>query len=740
MSVARPKAPAPASRRLKLFFFALLLGSSALRVLLSVFPKSAVTYNDELFYLELAQNIWLRGAAHVYAAPIRFTKILYSLLLAPFYAVGDGMLRARLISAFNALLLSSSLIPGYLLARRLLQKPWQVMVALLVLALSPNLLFSVTFMSENLHYPLLLWGFWAVYRFFAPAEQSEKPKRPALSALLLGFLAFLLYFSKESAAAFLVALLVLQLSSRAYASCGLTLAGFGVPWLLLKLTVFRSVGYTYLQQASFSHLTDASHIMYLLYASGIMLLYFLLTVLWFPVALPFSRRGKLSAQNRSFLYFSLLYVLILSVGVAYGVLLEDGYPDPCPRLHLRYFLAAAYPFLLLFLSSLEEDSEPLSLKSSLVRATGIFAALILLFVFIPKRGSLVDYPVLHFADYLKTGSLKWLWAVRLALAAFLLLALFLLMRKKKKLFASLLLIPLLVLEAAGGYAFLRSAKQEEAVTDKALVQETAVLDRTLDTLDGSVLVIAGSTHEAKLRLLNTLSDADYALALRDGLRDLLLEQYAENPGAVSLAAPCIPIPFERFALTKNYALSSADYLLTIGSWGLIDPDANEEITPAGVTSFRLYKAKDPSRLSLRDPLRYTPGETILFYGADPAYLNYLPAGFSHPESAFTWSAAGEVSLSVRPQVETPSALTAVWTWKNTIGDQPCEVYANDILVASETLSMAEPDLIFTIPPETWSDTGLLTLRFVFPEARQPGNGDPRTLAVAFESLTLEAGQ
>ena len=132
------------------FFFLLLFASSVLRVLLSVFPKSAVTYNDELFYLELAQNLFNRGTATVYTAPLHFTKLLYSLLLAPFYAVKDGLLRTRLISAFNALLLSSSLVPGYLLAKRTLKKTGHIVFVLLFLALSPNLLFSVTFMAENL--------------------------------------------------------------------------------------------------------------------------------------------------------------------------------------------------------------------------------------------------------------------------------------------------------------------------------------------------------------------------------------------------------------------------------------------------------------------------------------------------------------------------------------------------------------------------------------------------------------
>ena len=45
----------------RVFFLLLLICSTAVRVLLSVFPKTAVTYFDELVYLELAQNIWRKG-------------------------------------------------------------------------------------------------------------------------------------------------------------------------------------------------------------------------------------------------------------------------------------------------------------------------------------------------------------------------------------------------------------------------------------------------------------------------------------------------------------------------------------------------------------------------------------------------------------------------------------------------------------------------------------------------------
>ena len=737
-----PKLKAPS---VKLFFALLLLISTAVRFLLSFYSKTAVTYNDELFYLELSQNIWLRGTLNVYAAPIRFTKLLYPLLLSPFYAVGDGLLRTRLISAFNTLLISSSLIPGYLLAKRVLKKDSHIMLALVVLALSPNLLFSLTFMAENLYYPLLLWAFWAAYRVLINTHFARRGVRGGdrKAPSVLGIILFLLYFTKETGAAFLAAVLIILLIKKDFKSFFLCLLGFGIPFLLVRFTLLRNMGYSYAGQVSLSNLQTASQLMYFFYATGIMLLFFLVSVLFFPVVLPFVQRKKLPSANRLLLYLSGIYVLLLAMGIAFGILVIDEFASIRPHIHLRYFLGAGYPFLLLFLSLREEEetaSPNLSggwkefLRKPLVCLSGVFIACVLLFFFIPVRGSLVDYPLLHFADYLWPQSLKWVWLTKLALVAFVGLGLFLL-RKKNRFFTFLVVLPLLVLELAGGAAFTSSARWEGKVRSPELAKEVTTLDEALDSLEGTVLVVTPYAHHPALKLLNTLSDNDYALAYSGDLRKNLMDHAEENLTALPMEALEIPVQFRRFSPAECYSLSSVDYILTVEDWDLIDPEQNEEITPEGVSSFRLYRAKDPSRLALLDPCPYTVGDKIFFHGSDLNYLNYGPKGFSSPESEFTWSADHEVSLSLHP--DTHKALSATWSTKVTNGDQPYEIWANDTQVASGTISEPDTTVSFEITEDTWQDKGLLTLRFVFPDAKQPGNGDGRLLAVAFESITLK---
>lgn len=727
---AKKFAPAPA-------FLLILILSSIVRILLSVFPKTASVYNDELFYLELSQNFYLRGVLSVYSTPINFTKLLYSLLLSPFYAVSNGVLRTQLISAFNALLISSSLIPGYLLARRVLKKNWQILFAVIFLAISPNLLFSITFMAENLYYPLLIWGFYASCRFFL---SGRKP----LHAFLLGLFAFLLYFAKEVGAAFVVAVVASFMADRmgnkksrkeVYLPLGCYLLGVILPYGILHLTLLRSAGYSYAAQVTFSALSDASHILFFLYAAVVMLLYFLLTVLFIPAVLPFIRFKNLSPAGQTLLVQAAVYVLSVAVGIAFGVSLHSDYPHPDIRVHLRYFLGAAFPFLLLFLSSLE-GSEPVSHKNTLVTSTALFAGLLIVLLQIPKFGSLVDSPVLDFTRLLDRTSPVWCWLFKLAPVVLLGIVLLLWNKKRKQACACLLSI-LLAFEVLSGVLFIGNAKHDEEMTDTKLLTEVQQLDAFLDESEGTTLILAESSWVLEMRLLNTLSNDDYFFATVSDIRSRLVSENSSAFPRLIYSESSIPDTLASYSGKEKLRLTKADRIVTIGDSVSPAPDNHKEITPDGISRFHVYNAQDPSRLSLLDPLSYNLGNEILFLGDNPDFRNYLPVGFSLPESTHTWTGADSVSLTLAPSLSEPVDLTLTWSWRMTIGEQPCRVYVNDIPVYDCIISGTQGWDYCTIPAGTYAETGVLKLRFDFPEARQPGNGDPRTLAVAFERLFID---
>jgi hypothetical protein len=123
------------------------------------------------------------------------------------------------------------------------------------------------------------------------------------------------------------------------------------------------------------------------------------------------------------------YTLFVAVGIAFGVSLFSDYPQISLRVHLRYFLGAAFPFLLLALP-LAEEAEPIGKKSPLLRHTAVFAGFIIVFLILPRSASLIDAPALQFTRRLGS-SLRWLWLWKLA-PVVLLAGMPLLWNKKRK--------------------------------------------------------------------------------------------------------------------------------------------------------------------------------------------------------------------------------------------------------------------------------------------------------------------
>ncbi len=727
------------NRTLTLAFLLILISSAIIRVVLSIFPKSAYTYNDELFYLELSQNLFLRGSLTVYGSPIHFTKLLYSVILAPFYAVSDGVLRTQLISGFNALLISSTLIPGFLLARRILKKNWQIILALLFLALSPNLLFSITFMSENLYYPLLLWAFYATYNYFASGE------RKPLSALLLGILAFLLYFTKEVGGAWIIAAglaLLLDCAEKAsrknaLRSFGCFLLGFLIPFLFLRFIVLRDLSYSYSNQASLANLSSPSQILYFLYAALLMLLYFVVSLLFIPAAAPVVYHKQLSPAERFLLIVSGIYAVVISFGIAFGVSLSNDYTQDDLNIHMSYFVGAAFPFMLLSLSLLDKE-ESFSWKGPLVKAaSGLAIIFLLTLTFPPKSGSVVDHPVLFFTRQIQ-DSVLWAWLSKGILVLLILIALILWSRKRKLAFVCLLLPVTLALELFSGILFTQTLTREEAIQDTDFLSEVKQLDTFLDSADGPIFMLAESAGDPQLKLVNTVLDDDYYFATIPSIKDLT--EKAENAALVQadLSANPLPHPYVEYAPGPTYdCISDISWIVSLGDQDVLDLSRNEEITPDGLTSFHIYRAQDSSHLALLGPITYTLGDPILFYGAKPSFKKYLPTGFSGTEEGWTWTDGTEASLTLVPNTSEPCNLSALWTWRWSMGVQICQLFANDVLLGDVEIYPGENDLYFYIPSYAYEDTGTLTLRFLFPTASSTGD-DPRVMAFAFETLRLEA--
>lgn len=726
MSDRMNRSSLPESKKQWIILWILLALTAAVRIFFSVYPKQATTYYDELLYLQTAQNLFSGAGFSVYGTALYFSKILYSVVLTPFFLIRDAASRVVCISVFNALLVSSSLIPAFLLARKYVRKSWQLAAALLLLALDPCGCFSMTFMAENLFLPLCLWTL-----YFAVRVLQER--KPSLSALT-GFLCLLLYLTKETGIALFGALLfALLLSLRSRESrtgalrCMLLIAAsFALPWLLLRLTLFGGLPYSYGNQVSLSFLSSSSRLLFLLFSFVYLLLYFLVSCLIFPVVLPTVRYSSSSDDEKTLLKLVLPWALFLLLGIAFGVCLPEDYADWSPKVHLRYMIPVLYPFLLLFLAGTESRPDKKTVFALLFPA-----ALCPLLLRLPFFSALINAPSLQLLWDLAEeapGTVIWLWIVPAAVVILGLVIWRLAGRKGLLLFFLPVFAALCV---CNNIHFVSLFREESSVSDQYREEITKV-EALLDTVDGNILVIQEFPASPKARLLDTWTDEDYYVATFDTLTELVSRE--EGRLAVPLADTVFPNLLSGLASDASAGPDHLDYIVLCEESSALSPHYAEDITPPGVTLFRVYRSLQPELLPLPDPTAYIPGTPILFHGEAADYRNYPVTGFSDCEGNYTWTSGYESTVTLSPVNYAGGDMYMDWSWIMTYNSQVFEIWADDVLLIREGYTGSGE--FFEVIPESVLEDGTVTLRFVFPMADTPGEADPRILAFAFTELTL----
>ena len=111
---------------------------------------------DELIYSDLARSFAASGDFLVRGVPARGYSVVYPVLISPAYALFDSLPAAyAAVKTLNALVMSLTAIPAYLLARRVVGTGLSLLAAVLSLAL-PSLAYTGTVMTENAFYPVFL--------------------------------------------------------------------------------------------------------------------------------------------------------------------------------------------------------------------------------------------------------------------------------------------------------------------------------------------------------------------------------------------------------------------------------------------------------------------------------------------------------------------------------------------------------------------------------------------------------
>ena len=351
--------------KLLLLAIALFAASTVVRTMLADFPKAADVMPDEMRYMDLARSLLTDGTLTIRGVQATFQKILYPIALMPAMLFHDPLTQVKVMGFLNALYASSALFPAYVLARRIAPGFWPGVACLAIAALLPDLCYSMTFMSESLYLPLSLWLLVLLW------DALEKPgRRGIVLAATGGVLCYMAYLCKEVALAYVI-VVALMFAARAvrrafevrkearartaraivndatfvdsFARFALFLAGFLLPFALMKLTLFAGMLNSY-NQSSLDILQSLYVDVFAFHALALGLVHFALGFAFFPLVLPLVSWRHFPREHRTFLTLLALVLLVSFLTVVFTISMREDAGHVALRQHLRYVGPLLVPF------------------------------------------------------------------------------------------------------------------------------------------------------------------------------------------------------------------------------------------------------------------------------------------------------------------------------------------------------------------------------------------------------------
>ena len=322
------------------------------------FSKALVLYPDELRYYGIARSLFNGNGLDIRGISSGFQKIGYSLLLAPLFAIGDGILRVKLIGLLNSFVIMLSVFPIWLIGKQigLDRKTRYLLLALTIIW--PETMISMTFMSEVLY--------WPVFLLFVYIWLVNEQRKSYKLAVIEGLLCYFGYLTKEMFLALLLAYAAFEIiwpplnrshyQRKEFMMFGVFLAAFMLCHIAMKLTLFRGLGNSY-NQMGIEAILSPYRFMFTLYAFFYCLAGVLAATLIIPLVYPVIHfRNNTHEEGRKLFCLTVLFFLITSATIAYTISVREDLGITAMRIHLRYMGPAFAILLAAFFISMQEGT------------------------------------------------------------------------------------------------------------------------------------------------------------------------------------------------------------------------------------------------------------------------------------------------------------------------------------------------------------------------------------------------
>ena len=362
----------------KILLAAIFILHVAVLYLVFDYSKAMETYPDELIYYNMARCIFEGKNLMVHGVDFQFSKLAYSFVLLPTFIIKDVIMRVHVIMMINAVLMSLSFIPCYLICRELNVERHYCWMAAILICLWPDIVISGTFMSENLFFPVTAFAFYYILLSY----KYEKTKYTVM-VLILSALA---YFTKEIGICVLLAYIGAEILSaiitrkigKNFKSILIFILVGGAAYLAIQMIFLGGISNSYISSGALdlSYFRDYHVILYLVYGFLYTLVGTVLAFWVLPVMLPIFENKKLDSIARKYLLYTVLLLLGSVLVIAVTITAREDFGKLVPGVHLRYLAGIIVPFISIFFAYL-------SLDDTLVNGKGpiLMALLFMAFIF-----------------------------------------------------------------------------------------------------------------------------------------------------------------------------------------------------------------------------------------------------------------------------------------------------------------------------------------------------------------------
>lgn len=379
------------SGKLILLYLASAALFSVLAILLRDTPNIVI---DESLYTNIARGLAGNGSLTYRGQPVNYPYLLYPMFLVPVYWL-QSLLGGDIyiwIKVFNALLITSSVFPVYLLAADITGDEKKAFSASVLTALIPDMLSCGLTMAESLIWPLALWMMFFAWRLISDGRVRW--------GLLTGLFAGLLYAAKPGAVAMGAGMLLLLLipGIRKNTNLRAILAGLGalVGVILLVHTIYMLVfGYSFSLTGLYAKQTsdwDASHLLPVLLGIIGLPLVFVMSGAGIFVLLPYLARRQLEENKSIFLSCATAGLITAMLGTAVFVIPYQWNGTVMDiSLHTRYLSMYLPVWIILTLDLFTRKNLPRqTVRRTMLIASVLLLALGLKLALAPAQGSTAD--------------------------------------------------------------------------------------------------------------------------------------------------------------------------------------------------------------------------------------------------------------------------------------------------------------------------------------------------------------